>query len=878
LLLLTCVGVFIYVDHNAAVNGAERELRDLSRALAEGSDRGFQSAETIEAGIIDRLREAGATSAADLERVAPARAIHDLMKDKIANATNVDALSIIGATGKVLNFSRSWPAPAINVADRDYFKALAANPGQDVVISMAVRNRGNGGWVFYLAKPLRDATGGLAGLVIAAMNVAYFEASYSSFAMVDGRVSLYRDNGTLLARYPHVESEYAKAYASLPIFTGERPDKEGAIIIRSLSDGAGTRRLLGYTRLQHYPAVMTISKSMAAILADWRGLAIALSIAAAVMVLLIATTVFVLLHSIDRAAAEAARARLVAETEVAAQQLIARHARRFELAMNNILHGLSMFDADERLTVCNKRYIEMYRLPADLALPGTLRSDIMRHQREALGSRDRDCPRDVAGYEADVPVGMDTPLLLREFGDGRTFLVRTHVVASGGVVVTHEDVTERRKAEERLTHMARHDTLTDLVNRAVFEDELERALARTRQGGECAVLCLDLDHFKDINDTLGHFVGDGLLREVAARLNATVRADDTVARIGSDEFAIVQAAITGPEEAADLASAVVAVLARPYDVLGHVINIGASVGIVRAPRDDDSAVRLLRKADIALYRAKADGRRGYRFFEAEMDETVQERRRLELDLRQALGRQEFELYYQPLVDIRTRRPRAFEALARWNHPERGLISPLDFIPLAEDTGLIVPIGEWILNAACREAMAWPADVSVSVNVSVSQFKTSDLVETVSHALAVTGLPPARLELEITESVLLRESDDNLRTLHALRALGVHIVLDDFGTGYSSLNYLRFFPFDKIKIDKSFVHALEQESATAIVRAISDLGRALGMTTTAEGVETCGQWQAIADLGCTEIQGYLVSRPVPAGRVAGLFGVGMGWAA
>jgi diguanylate cyclase (GGDEF)-like protein len=536
-----------------------------------------------------------------------------------------------------------------------------------------------------------------------------------------------------------------------------------------------------------------------------------------------------------------------------------------------------MFDADGRLTVCNKRYVEMYRLPADLARPGTRRADIMGHQKQGLGSRDRDCPEEVAGYAADLPAGMETPaLLLRELADGRTFLVRTHAVASGGVVVTHEDVTERRKAEERLTHMARHDALTDLPNRAVFEDDLERVLALARQGGQCAVLCLDLDHFKDINDTLGHFVGDGLLREVAARLLAVVRETDTVARIGGDEFAIVQAAIGGPEDAANLARGLLEALTRPYEILGHVINIGASVGIVCAPRDDDSAARLLRKADIALYRAKADGRCGYRFFEAGMDQALQDRRALELDLRQALARGEFELYYQPLVDTRTRSPRAFEALARWNHPERGLIAPLDFIPLAEDTGLIVPIGEWILRAACREAVGWPGEIAVSVNVSVAQFKAGDLVEAVSRTLAETGLSPARLELEITESVLLSESDDNLRTLHALR---VRIVLDDFGTGYSSLNYLRFFPFDKIKIDKSFVHALEQASATAIVRAISDLGRALGMRTTAEGVETSDQWHVIAALGCTEIQGYLISRPVPAERLAGMFGTaGLGWAA
>jgi diguanylate cyclase (GGDEF)-like protein len=417
--------------------------------------------------------------------------------------------------------------------------------------------------------------------------------------------------------------------------------------------------------------------------------------------------------------------------------------------------------------------------------------------------------------------------------------------------------------------MARHDALTGLPNRVLLQERLDSAVGGLQRAEPFAVFCLDLDHFKEINDTLGHPIGDALLREFAARLQTSVRPIDTVARLGGDEFAVLQAGVGGRDEVAELARRLVVELNRPYDISGQQINTGASFGIAFAPDDGDDGALLLRKADIALYRAKAENRRAYRFFEPAMDSELQSRRHFEIEFRQALRDEAFEVFYQPTLDAGSRTIQNFEALVRWRHPERGLVAPGEFIPFAEEAGLIAPLGEWVLRAACREAVRWPADICVAVNLSAHQFKSADLVERVSNALEESGLAGCRLELEITESALLQESNRTLETLHRFRAMGIRIAMDDFGAGYSSLSYLRSFPFDKIKIDKSFIQSLDRRDAQAIVSSIASLGKNLSMRTTAEGVETEAQLKAVIDLGCIEVQGYLFSRPVPASQVQGL---------
>ncbi len=473
---------------------------------------------------------------------------------------------------------------------------------------------------------------------------------------------------------------------------------------------------------------------------------------------------------------------------------------------------------------------------------------------------------DIRRWREELIGGNTRSTFTWELSDGQAFTV-THQPMEEGWLTTYEDITERRVAEARISHLAHHDALTGLPNRVLFREALEHALAFARRGQSLALLCIDLDQFKAVNDTLGHPIGDGLLQAVAQRLRDGLRETDTVARLGGDEFAIIQTAIRSPIDTTGLAGRVIELMETPFDIDGHQIVIGTSVGIAFAPEDGVDADQLLKCADLALYRAKLDGRGMYRLFQADMDAAMQARRVLELDLRLALAAGQLEVFYQPQIDVRARRVTGFEALLRWRHPTKGLVPPDRFIPLAEETGMIVPIGAWVLRQACMAASAWPDAMRVAVNLSPVQFKSRNLVAMVEAALEESGLQPSRLELEITETVMLQDTDATLATLHKLRDLGIQVAMDDFGTGYSSLSYLRRFPFDRIKIDQSFVRELETRAdCIAIVRAVTTLGCDLGMATTAEGVETREQFDALTRAGCTEVQGYLFSPAVPVGAV------------
>ena len=469
--------------------------------------------------------------------------------------------------------------------------------------------------------------------------------------------------------------------------------------------------------------------------------------------------------------------------------------------------------------------------------------------------------------------------MVQHLTDGRSISISHQPMPDGGFVATFEDITERLLAEERIRHLARHDALTDLLNRVAFYEQMETVLSHLRRSETMAVLSLDLDHFKSVNDTLGHPIGDLLLQEAAERMRSCVRGEDIVARLGGDEFAIVQVPSEQPSSITSLATRLIEVIGAPYDLGGHQVIVGVSVGVTIAPGEGTEPDVLMKNADLALYRAKADGGGIYRFFEIGMDARMQARRILELDLRKAIVNGEFELFYQPIVDVKTGAITSCEALIRWNHPERGMIAPMDFIPVAEETGLIVPLGEWVVRQACAEAARWPKHVTVAVNLSPAQFKSRNLVPTVISALATSGLSAGRLELEITELVLMQENEGAIAVLHQLRDLGIKIAMDDFGTGYSSLGYLRSFPFDRIKIDQSFIRDLPgKEDSLAIVRAVVGLSSSLGIKTTAEGVETKEQLASLTSEGCGEFQGFLFSQPRPAAEVERLLGEGASQAA
>jgi diguanylate cyclase (GGDEF)-like protein len=552
-----------------------------------------------------------------------------------------------------------------------------------------------------------------------------------------------------------------------------------------------------------------------------------------------------------------------------AQELEHEQSERFAAALGNMSQGLCMFGADGGLIVSNPRFRDIFHLAPDSVMPGQTMIQVLRNS-PLLASRAYEAPTGALADLLALGSRRDSSVLTQELTDGRVITITHEPMPVGGFVDTFTDVTQQRLAEAQIAHMALHDPLTDLPNRVLFRRRLQEALHRVARGEPCAVLCLDLDQFKGVNDTLGHPVGDALLKSVTDRLCRAVRKTDTVARLGGDEFAIVRSGLESPSDATALATRLLRELCTPFDVAGHQVVVSTSIGIAIAPEDGSDPDVLLKSADIALFQAKSDGRNRYRYFEPEMDALMQSRRELELDLRKAVAAQEFELFFQPLVNLQQERITGFEALLRWRHPRRGMVSPADFIPLAEEMGLIIQIGEWVLQTACRHAMSWSEPLKVAVNISTVQFKGRSLVPAVTQALHESGLDPRRLELEITESVMIHDFDSALSVLHQLKKIGVAISMDDFGTGYSSLSYLRSFPFDKIKIDQSFVSELGKKSdCTAIIRAVTGMCESLGITATAEGVETAQQLSLLQAERCTEIQGYLVSKPRPAHEIAAL---------
>ncbi|TKW77848.1 MAG: EAL domain-containing protein, partial [Bradyrhizobium icense] len=627
----------------------------------------------------------------------------------------------------------------------------------------------------------------------------------------------------------------------------QRVFEQHATSTRLTSPLDGKDRLISSRSLIDFPMVIVASTTTAAALSDWREQIAMLVTVAGASVLAIAALLLMVV-------------RKLAQQHRQSQRRLTLEKQRLDTAVNNMTQGLLLFDASQRLVICNQRYIEMYGLSADVIRPGCSFRQVIAHRKET-GSFTGDVDQYVDRVLHDVgernAMVIDTP-------DGRSIQIVNEPLADGGWVATHEDITERRKVEARITHLAHYDPLTDLPNRALFHESIKLELPLASFDRQIAVLYIDIDEFKSVNDSLGHLIGDELLKSVAQSLRGCVRETDFVARLGGDEFAVVLTAVRDVDDVTDFAHRIFAAIRTPYECLGHQVTTDASIGIAMAPQDGTDVEQILKNADLAMYSAKAAGRRTYRFFEPVMDAQVRARRQLETDLRHAIADGGFEVYYQPCLSLRDDTITGCEALVRWRHPERGMISPAEFIPIAEETGLINPLGEWVLATACMEAAKWPDHVKLAVNVSPVQFKSGTLALKVIAALAASGLPASRLELEITEAVLIRDDDVALAILHQLRTIGVRIALDDFGTGYSSLSYLKRFPFDKIKIDRCFVSDIsEPDGSAGIVRAVVNIATERNMTTTAEGVETSEQQRILRELGCSEMQGYLFSAPKPA---------------
>lgn len=546
-------------------------------------------------------------------------------------------------------------------------------------------------------------------------------------------------------------------------------------------------------------------------------------------------------------------------------------ADRFDTALNNMPHGLAMIDGDGRVLVINRRWVEITGVDPAIKRDEWTVSELIREGGEVGAFSEEERARLELTF-ADSLSGADAIRLALENGE-RSFDLTFQPMRGGGAVVLLEDVTARKLAEARLAHMARYDTLTGLPNRVRFQERLEMVISGRRQDDSFCVMFVDIDRFKQINDTMGHAAGDSLLFEAAGRLRNVIRDIDMVARFGADEFVVLQSPCRDHKEAAAVASRIIQALSEPYDVDGNQVVAGASVGIAMAPQDGETAELLLKNADMALYRAKANGRGIFSFFESDMDTRAQARRAIETDLRRAIANGELTPFFQPLYNIREDRITSCEALLRWPHPTRGMVPPGEFIPVAEDMGLIVEIGAQTLLRACRECMTWPHGERVAVNLSSMQIQRGDVVSIVENALLQSGLDGRRLELEITESAFLSDSENTLIVLRKLRDMGVRISLDDFGTGYSSLSYLHSFPLDKVKIDRSFLRDIDHDRRSlSLLRGVMRLSSELGLSVVVEGVETLEQLHVIAmDGHVEEVQGFLFSPALPPVQIRAILG-------
>jgi diguanylate cyclase (GGDEF)-like protein/PAS domain S-box-containing protein len=834
-----------------AMLNSERELQNTVLLLSRHFDRELGYVDEVQRDLIHRLKLAGSATPEAFKRQISREDAHVALQTLVSGASGTARINVFDADGDLINSSVSWPVPPINIADREYFKQFRNDPGApDVVVSL-VHSRFARGWTTVIARKIVAPDGALLGVVSRGISPASFEAFFESLSLGDGAaISLLHRDGTMLARYPHIDKMIGQSFAGAPVQKLLQQSDHGSIRVQSPVDGED--RLASARILRQFPLSVIATVKVSTALADWREQTRVLVGAAGLSALVIAFTLFLIVRKLSAQHRDA-------------EQRLALEKERLDTAVNNMSQGLLLYDENARIVLFNQRYLDMYGLSREVVKPGLHFCELIAYRKRIgsfKGDADAFCERtlrNVAAKKATHNI-IETP-------DGREIEIGNQPLKSGGWVATQEDITERRRAERQIAHLAHYDALTDLPNRVLFRQQLEHELERIKRGEQLAMLYIDIDEFKSVNDSLGHPVGDELLKAVAGRLRRCVRDTDFVARLGGDEFAIVQTAIGDPGDVMELVKRIYDAIREPYECLGHQLTTDASIGIALAPHDGTDLDQLLKSADLAMYGAKADGRRTYRFFEAAMDARVKARRTLELDMRQAIVDGDFEIHYQPVVNLRNNEVVGCEALLRWRHPVRGMISPAEFIPIAEETGLICEIGDWVLATACAEAMNWPATIRLAVNVSPVQFRSHAFSLKVANVLATTGLPATRLELEITEAVLIRDDDAALTLLQHLRNLGVRIALDDFGTGYSSLSYLRRFPFDKIKIDRCFVDGItDGDGASAIVQAVINIANAQNMTTTAEGIETEPQREMLRDLGCTEMQGFLFSRPLPVEQI------------
>jgi len=724
-----------------ALRNSERELENTVLLLARHFDQQLEDFEVVQKDLISFMRSSGIATLENYKRRMSTQEIHLMLKSKMDALANVGGINVFDADGALINTSVAWPAPPVSVVDRAYFKTFKSGPDSPSMVIEPVYSRITGAWTTVIARKVTGPNGEFLGAVGRGIEPASFETFFASVALGSGAaIAMHHRDGTLLARYPHLDEMIGKNFRTGPA-SQQLVFEQAQTTSRLTSPLDGEDRLISSRSLSKFPIVIVAATTTSAALADWREQISILIAVTGLSVLAIAALLILVVRKLS-------------EQHQRSRQRLTLEKQRLDTAVNNMTQGLLLFDSSQRLIICNQRYLEMYGLSSEVIKPGCSFRDVVSH-RKATGSFTGDVDQYIARVLRDI--GQRNAMIITT-PDGRSVQIVNEPLADGGWVATHEDITERRRAEERITHLAHYDALTDLPNRALFHEQLKRELPHASSGQQLAVLYIDIDEFKSVNDSLGHMIGDELLKSVAASLATCGRATDFVARLGGDEFAIVQAGIKDTDDVMQLVSRVFDAIRMPYQCLGHQVTTDASIGIALAPRDGFDLDQIMKNADLAMYAAKAAGRHTWRFFEPEMDAQARERRRLEIDLRQAIADRELEVYYQPCLSLRDDTITGCEALVRWRHPQRGMISPAEFIPIAEETGLINQLGEWVLTSACMEAASWPGDIRLAVNVSPIQFRSGTLALKVMAALATSGLAASRLELEITEAVLIRDDD------------------------------------------------------------------------------------------------------------------------
>jgi diguanylate cyclase (GGDEF)-like protein len=833
-----------------ALEVAARELTNSALLLSRHFDQQLSDLQHVHDDVVGNMQAGRIDTADRFEKTMSTLSAHEMLRAKLAALPHVGGLNLFNAEGWLINSSELWPVPDVNILDRRYFREFTSgDPTPDVIVEPAM-SRVTGKWTTIFARRIVGRNGEIIGFSSRGVEPSHFDDFVASLALnSDTVISMIHRDGTIIARYPKGENVVGRNVASAPAFQTALA-LNGNVSGRFISAVESEDGVSAVRSLTHFPILIVATTRTSTALADWRAQTKLQFCAAVLAVVIVIVTIFLIVRQLRR-------------QHDAAQRKLAEKSLHLDTAINNMTQGLLLFDASARLVICNQRYIDMFGVSPEVAKPGCHLRDLILH-RQQIGSFVGDVDEYCAQFlNPDHDEVRDTVITAP---DGRSIRLICKRSPDGGWATTLEDVTERRRVEAKIEHLAHYDALTNLPNRTLFQRHAEGLLLEPA-GVQFAILYIDIDEFKRINDSLGHLIGDEFLMRVADRLRQSVSPEDFIARLGGDEFAIVQRDVAADDDVSALVARIYQALRTPFDCHGHRLSSDASIGIAIAPRHGSDLLGLLKSADLAMYAAKAAGRRTHRFFEPSMEQQANLRCEFESDLRTALVEGGFEIHYQPLVDLRSDEVTGCEALLRWRHPVRGMVSPAEFIPVAEETGLIEGIGQWVLRTACAEAATWPVHVRVAVNVSPIQFKSETLPLKVAAALAETGLDPRRLELEITEAVLIADDDAALVALNQLRALGVHIALDDFGTGYSSLQYLARFPFDKIKIDRSFVKEVTRNSGSAsIIRAVVSIAADRNMITTAEGVETEQQRDTVKMLGCTQMQGYLFSRPLPAREI------------